>query len=117
MYIVLAALSFLMPLAFFAAGLILHRHSPKNINAFVGYRTSRSTRSPEAWNEANSYSTKLLIRYSAILLLAVALMIALAGRSLDSMAAIMMVSVVLGLTVIIVVVVLTERRLKKMFGK
>ncbi len=41
--------------------LVFRAYKPKNINALYGYRTSRSMKSQEAWDAANSYSFDLML--------------------------------------------------------
>jgi len=45
--------SVLLPFTLSLIGLRLRRNPPRDINWFYGYRTSRSMRSPEAWEYAN----------------------------------------------------------------
>lgn len=117
MYIILILLSLLMPLALLAVGLILNKYSPKKINSSVGYRTTRSKKNIETWNEANNYSIKLLIKYSLLVLLVIILAAIFVGRSYNSLGAIIMLSVILSLVTIIRIVILTEKHLKNMFGE
>jgi uncharacterized membrane protein len=42
-------------------GLIFKLFPPKKINDFYGYRTNRSKLRQEIWDEANSYSPKLIV--------------------------------------------------------
>jgi len=80
---------------------------PKNINAFYGYRTSRSMRSEEAWKEANKYSTEVMIRLALSTILVQVITYLLIE---DELAVLLPAGfLVLGL---IVLVFLTERHLK-----
>lgn len=117
MYIFLILLSFFMPLAFLILGIVLKRHYPKEINSLAGYRTNRSKKSIEAWNEANRYSTELLIKFSAIILILILIMVILVGKSCDRMSVIVIVSMLLSLVSIGLIVIFTEKRLKNMFGE
>ena len=47
-------------------GLVFKARPPKKINDFVGYRTARATKNQDAWDEANRYSARLMIRFSLI---------------------------------------------------
>ena len=117
MYIVLILLCLLMPLALLTVGLILNKYSPKKINSSVGYRTSRSKKNIQTWNEGNNYSVKLLIKYSLLVLLVIIFAVILVGRSDNSLGAIIMLSIILSLLTIIRIVILTEKHLKNMFGE
>lgn len=44
-----------------AVGLLMKFLPPKKINSFYGYRTPRSMKNQLAWEEANSFSAKLLL--------------------------------------------------------
>jgi uncharacterized membrane protein len=57
--ILLAHLAF-GPLVLLIA-LLFQRNSPKRINAFYGYRTSRSMTSQVAWDEANAFSAQVMV--------------------------------------------------------
>ena len=46
--------------------LITLKYPPRNINSIYGYRTKRSMASQEAWDFAQPYSGKLMIRYMII---------------------------------------------------
>lgn len=50
------------------AGYLLWRHTPKNINCFYGYRTSRSMKNADTWNFANKHCGKLWLVIGSILL-------------------------------------------------
>lgn len=117
MYILLTLLCLLMPLVLLTIGLILNKYSPKKINSSIGYRTTRSKRTLQTWNEANNYSLKLLIKYSLLVLFVIILAIILVGRSYNILGAIIILSVILSLVAIIQIVILTERHLKNIFGE
>lgn len=49
----------LIPAAMILCGRILWKHSPKNINGFVGYRTARSMKNMDTWKFAQEYCGRL----------------------------------------------------------
>ncbi|RYF47892.1 MAG: SdpI family protein, partial [Cytophagaceae bacterium] len=49
------------------AGLIQSRFPPKEINPLYGYRTKTSMANQQVWDEANQYSTRLLIKCGWVL--------------------------------------------------
>ncbi len=51
------------------AGFIMLKHSPKNINSLYGYRTKNSMKSKEAWDFAQVYSAKLMIKEGLVFIL------------------------------------------------
>lgn len=62
--------SLVLPAIMALIGLYEEKHPPKNINAFLGYRTTRSRRNPEAWEFANRYFGKTLLRCTLWMVLA-----------------------------------------------
>lgn len=49
-------------------GLLLLKFPPKKINGIYGYRTMRSIKSQEAWDFAQQYSSKRIIKWGVILI-------------------------------------------------
>ncbi len=45
----------------FVIYLIAKEYPPKNINSFYGYRTNRSMKNEDTWQEANIYANRLFI--------------------------------------------------------
>lgn len=116
MYILLVLLGYILPMTLFIIGLIFSKYPPKKINSFSGYRTTRSMKNIDTWNEANKYSSKLLLKLSLLLLAVTTFGIILAGNSFDLMAVVILSSVVLGVILVIVTIIKTESHLKKEFG-
>jgi len=50
-------------------GYLIHKHPPKKINAFYGYRTNRSMKNDETWKFAHDYCGRLWIKLGFILLI------------------------------------------------
>lgn len=117
MYTVLILLSFLLPLILLLMGLIFYKFSPKKINSISGYRTIRSMKNIDTWKEANKYASSLMIRLSVLLLIITSIADIFAGRSEDAMSAIIVISTFLCLIVLGVIIFLTEKHLKEMFGE
>lgn len=110
MYI-LAPLIF--PLIMLITGYLLKKFPPKEINSSVGYRTQMSEKNIETWNEANKYSTKLLIIFSWITVLLTLIISLILGRSHFEDEC--LIPILLILISVIVIVVLTEKHLKDTF--
>ncbi|MDT0293800.1 SdpI family protein [Mesonia ostreae] len=53
---------------FILLGWVLYKYPPKEINSLYGYRTSKSMKSQEAWDFAQQYSGKLMVKTGAFLL-------------------------------------------------
>jgi Predicted integral membrane protein len=101
----------------FILGLAFNRYPPKNINSFSGYRTTRAMKNIDTWKEANRYSSKLLFRFSLVLLAVTTVSVILAGKSYDYMAIAILISVILSVVFLFVSIVKTEKHLKDMFGE
>ena len=54
---------------FLVTGFVLLQFPPKKINSLYGYRTARSMRSQEAWDFAQKFSAKLLMKYGVALMI------------------------------------------------
>ena len=115
-YVLLIALSLSTPLIIFIVALIFYRFPPKNINSFCGYRTTRSMKNIETWNEANKYSAILMIKFSLLALLITTVGLILVGKSYDDIAIVTIISAILTVAFLIIVIILTEKHLKSMFG-
>jgi len=115
MYIILILLGYLLPTILFIIGFAFSKYPPKKINSFSGYRTTRSMKNIDTWNEANKYSANLLFEYSIFLLVIITLGVILTLKSFKLIAIVDLGSVVLSFTFIIVVIVKTENHLKKVF--
>ncbi|MBQ8689389.1 MAG: SdpI family protein [Clostridia bacterium] len=63
----------LIPVIMFIAGIIMWKHCPKNINAFFGYRTTRSMKNMDTWRFAHDYCGRLWWKIGLIMLVPSAL--------------------------------------------
>lgn len=101
------------PIIILITGYLLKKFPPKEINSSVGYRTQMSEKNIETWNEANKYSTKLLINFSWMIVLITLTISLILGRS--SLEAECLIPILLILISVIVIVALTEKHLKNTF--
>ncbi len=94
--------------------LITLKFPPKKINSLYGYRTKRSMSSHEAWDFAQPYSGKMMLKYMAIYTLTAIL--PLVFNDINEF-----VGVVLALVLMIVFmaipIIKTEKELKIRFGE
>jgi uncharacterized membrane protein len=93
-------------------GGLMMKFPPGKMNSFYGYRTPRSMRNPETWQEANRYSAKVMF-YSGL----VECLLGLAGFLVpipEFTGAISAIVLVLISTFLIIF--MTENRLKKRFS-
>ena len=104
----------LMPVIMIVVGIIMMKRPPKKINAFVGYRTSRSMDNQESWNFANKHSGKLMIMFGIIAIIpSVVIMLPFYGSDDDTIGIISTVIMVFQFILIIIPIILTERILKR----
>ena len=89
------------------------RFPPKKINSTYGYRTKASMRNQQTWEEANRYSSKLMLLCGAIL--AVTGLLSFFMSSLNQTSTI--TGTILTLLCSLLPIPLTERHLKKLFDK
>jgi uncharacterized membrane protein len=112
-------ISLILPALMLVLSFLLMKFPPKEINSLVGYRTQRSMKSQQAWEEANRYSTRLLFWASCIALGASAASAAVLGLRLasdDLWVASLFLSIGFVLAELAVMIVYTEKHLKKQFG-
>jgi uncharacterized membrane protein len=99
---------FIVGFVFAVAALITLKFPPKKINSLYGYRTSRSMKSQENWDLAQSFSSQLMLKQGLIMLL---LAFILAFLPIPSEVA-TLISMLLLVMSVINLFVQTEKRLK-----
>jgi hypothetical protein len=63
-------LTFIIALIMFVGGAILKKYPPKERNAIYGYRTRRSMKNMELWNEGNRFSAIKMQQFGILFLIA-----------------------------------------------
>ncbi|WP_259425161.1 SdpI family protein [Bacillus velezensis] len=93
-----------------AAGISVTFFSPKSINSLYGYRTKRSMADESQWKEGNRFSALLMILFGLISAAA-----GFAGSLLIRLTQpfALIVQAVLLIAISVLIIVLTERRLKQ----
>ncbi len=71
----------LIPMVMIFSGRMTWRHYPKQINALMGYRTTRSTKNEDTWKFANQYSGHLYEKIGWTTMLASILVLLMLLRS------------------------------------
>jgi uncharacterized membrane protein len=94
-------------------GLISKIFPPKKINWIYGYRTSSSMKNIDTWNVANKYSTELMLMEGIVLTIVGVVTLFISDTGVAG--AIMAIGLVLLSTIILIVA--TEKHLKKVFDK
>ncbi len=110
-------MNLLIPVTMTVAGRLFMHKPPKNINNVYGYRTSRSTRSIEAWRFAHLYFGRIWYRWGLVLLLvSILVMIIIVGRDIETVGTAGGILCMLQCLVMILPIIPTERALKRKFG-
>ena len=108
----------LIPLIMIIFGAIYMKRPPKNINFFVGYRTSRSTSSPEAWEFAHRIFGKAWFILGLSLLLPFGLsMLFVLNKSETEISTLGTVLTFLEFIPMIFPIFIVEKKLKKNFDE
>ncbi|MDN4142537.1 SdpI family protein [Bacillus velezensis] len=93
-----------------AAGISVTFFPPKSINSLYGYRTKRSMADESQWKEGNRFSALLMILFGLISA-AAGFAVSLLIRQTQPFA--LIVQAVLLIAISVLIIVLTERRLKQ----
>ena len=67
-FIAMFVCNLLMPLIMLIGGYCMYKNPPKEINGFVGYRTTMSKKNKDTWTFAHDYCGRLWIKLGLILL-------------------------------------------------
>lgn len=86
-------------------------YPPKEINSLYGYRTKSSMKNKQTWNEANRYSSRLMLVVSIIAIIISALVVYFFKTEKA-----VLVSVITTLLLVVAVIPITEWHLKKKFN-
>lgn len=106
----------LIPLVMIVCGFLMFKFPPKKINSFIGYRTSRSMRSVEAWKFAQKHSAKLMFIVGLILLIpSVLIIIPFYHQNENIVTTVGMIIMVVQLVILICTIIPTEKALKRIF--
>jgi uncharacterized membrane protein len=111
----------LLGVIFLTAAYIQKWYPPKKINALYGYRTPASMKNQQTWDEANRYSTRLMIRYALIMLAIGLLITALVENMRMDKDAFMLIKVGLmiasAIGMAVLLIINTEKHLHNTFDK
>jgi uncharacterized membrane protein len=117
--ILLLVVALIVPATSVLFGVWFVRKPPKNRNLLFGYRTKRSLKSDEAWAFANRYCGRLWV-ICGLIELPVTLLVFFLTRSfveIELFAHIMNGLIFAQLIVLLAAIPITERALKRKFGK
>ena len=68
-FIYLYISNILIPILITAAGYFMYKHTTKNINSFIGYRTPLSRKNKDVWEFSNKYCGKVMLITGSVLLI------------------------------------------------
>ena len=107
----------LVPTTMFVGGLVMHRHSPKNINSLLGYRTARSMKNMDTWQFAHRYCGSLWRKVGFVTFF-ITLLVHLPFRfsNENTIGILSLIVMFLQILIMSVPVFLTENALKKTFN-
>ena len=56
-----------IPVLMILCGYLMYKHTPKDINGLVGYRTAMSMKNQETWDFAHNYCGRLWVKVGAVM--------------------------------------------------
>ena len=108
----------IIPALMIICGKYYIKKAPKNINHFVGYRTTRSMKNKETWKFSHNYMGKLWYKYGIVLfVISAVLMLLTIGQDEDAVGGLAAIITMVQVFVMIVPGVLTEKALKDNFDE
>ncbi len=107
-----------VPAVMIFAGRMMWKHTPKEINGLIGYRTSRSMKNMDTWQFAHEYAGKLWWKAGwALLAVSTVILPFFIGRGEDVIGLAGAAVTVLQTAVMIILIFPTEKALKKNFDE
>ena len=108
----------LIPMIMIIGGWMMWRHTPKNINGFVGYRTPRSMKYRDTWDFAHIYCGRLWWKIGWMMLVpSVIVNIPFYGSTDDTIGGAGVILVTIQTAILIVSIFPTEKALKNNFDE
>ena len=106
----------LIPLLMLFAGRMMWKHTPKNINGAIGYRTSRSMKNMDTWRFANNHCGKSWCKIGKIMLFpSVILHLPFYGRSIEVIGTFGAILCTIQVIILLISILPTEKALKRNF--
>lgn len=107
-----------IPVIMIFCGYMMYKHTPKDINGLVGYRTAMSMKNQDTWNYAHDYCGRLWVRVGVILTVLSAV-VCVSYFFIENMTAtiIMCVSEIVQAVFLCCTMIPTERSLKNTFDQ
>ncbi len=107
----------IIPLMMILAGYMMWKHTPKKINQFYGYRTSRSMKNMDTWQFAHKHCGKQWLVIGLIMLFpSIAVHIPFYKSSENTLGIVCIITMVVQLVVTVASIFPTEKALKRTFN-
>lgn len=117
-YIVMFVCNMLMPLIMLVGGYCMYKKPPKEINGFIGYRTTMSKKNKDTWIFAHDYCGRLWIKLGLILLLpTIFVQIPFVHSDDNTIGIVTLIIEAVQLTILLVSIVPVEKALKRTFDE
>ena len=114
---ILLICNLLIPVIMLITGKLMWKHYPKNINGFIGYRTTRSMMNMDTWNFANEYCGHLGYKMGIVMLvLSIIISIFIYHSNDNIINTVPLILITIQCIVLIVSIFPTEIALKKTFS-
>lgn len=106
----------LTPFLMIFAGRMMWKHTPKNMNGAIGYRTSRSMKNIETWRFANNHCGKTWCKIGKFMLFSSALLhLPFYGCSIETIGSFGAILCTVQVIILIISIFPTEKALKRNF--
>ncbi len=106
----------MIPFMMILAGYIMWKHTPKKINHFIGYRTSRSMQNTDTWKFAHEHCGKRWLVIGLVMLLpSIAVHIPFYESSENALGVVCIIAMAIQLVALIASIFSTEKALKYTF--
>lgn len=118
MFVLMFVCNLLLPLIMVIAGYFMYKHSPKDINGIIGYRTKLSMKNQETWDFAQKFCGQLWLKIGGImLLLSIILQIPFKESNKNTICWLTVILETAQVIILIVSIVIAEKTLKNTFDK
>ena len=108
----------LVPVIMFIGGIIMIKHCPNHINAFIGYRTVGSVKNMDTWKFAHGYCGRIWRKVGLIsFVITILVHLPFYYSSDDPIGVLSLVVTFLQIVSLIIPIFVTEKELKRIFNE
>ena len=108
----------LVPVIMFIGGIIMIKNCPKHINAFLGYRTTRSMKNTDTWKFAHGYCGRIWRKVGLIsFVITILIHLPFYYSNEDTIGVLSLVVIFFQIISLIVPIFSTEKALKRTFNE